>query len=146
MSQEEVEYILSSEYHGVLSSYSENGFPMSVPICYIYHNNAIYFHSANSGEKYDNIEKDLRVSFLVWRKKEAVTNPKLGKYESVLIYGNAIRMLPNEPEAKDALIKMSLHFDLPRKAHDEYIEAGTPHSVAYRIDIIHISGKSQIVF
>jgi len=146
LSEEEIKQVLSSGFFGVLSTQSQHGFPMSVPVCYIYHNDSIYFHTSNSGEKIDNITVNSQVSFLIYRQTDKKNNPLAGTYESVLIYGNAVLLHPSEEEARDALKAMAMHFSMPHKSTEPYIDAATGHFVASRIDTVHKSGKRQFVF
>lgn len=76
--------------NGVLSCLSDEDYPYSVPLSYVYFNDKIYFHSAKSGYKIDAITKNPNVSFLVTDEDTIVSEEYASYFHSVIVFGKAI--------------------------------------------------------
>lgn len=61
----EIERILSVARIGRLATMGSDGYPYITPVNFVYHNGAIYFHSAPTGQKLDNIKTNPNVCFEV---------------------------------------------------------------------------------
>lgn len=61
----EIDRILCSATVGRLATNGLDGYPYVTPVNYVYHEGNIYFHSARTGEKLDNIARDEKVCFEV---------------------------------------------------------------------------------
>ncbi len=55
--------ILKKATSGTLALLGDNDYPYAVPISYVYHDGHLYFHSALSGHKVDDIRKCSKASF-----------------------------------------------------------------------------------
>jgi len=65
LTDEESKNILSKMTSGVLALQGNNGYPYTVPISYIFHEDKLYFHSAISGHKIEAIRNCNKASFCV---------------------------------------------------------------------------------
>ncbi len=72
LSEEETIDILKSGEEGILATIGNDDYPYAVPLNYAYHENSIYFHSALSGHKIDNMDHNAKVSFCVVRDTRVV--------------------------------------------------------------------------
>ncbi len=95
-SHKKITEFLNEEHVGRISSIDENGFPQTIPMNFVFLNDAIYIHSHVKGEKLDNISRNNKVGFEVDRELEFLpsyfedpTNASLADtlYISVVIKG-----------------------------------------------------------
>jgi len=135
--------ILKSAEYGILSTVGANGYPYGIPLNYVYENNSIYFHSANTGAKLNNIKKiNNKVSFCVVPWEKAVAEKFTTEYESVIFFGKAFFV---EGKEKNRALEL-----LVEKFSPEYSEKGKnmidkefDDTTIIRIDIDHITGKES---
>ncbi|MDU1411886.1 MAG: pyridoxamine 5'-phosphate oxidase family protein [Clostridium sp.] len=134
--------ILKNNTYGILSTVSENGYPYGVPINYIYINNSIYFHCAIEGHKLVNIKNNDKVSFCVVGKTQTLPDKFSTKYESVIVFGRAIKA--SDEEKNTALLEILNKYssDYIEKGK-EYIKRASNVTNVIKINIEHISGKSN---
>lgn len=141
-SQEESIEILKKGEFGVLSTICENGYPCGIPLNYVYFNGRIYFHCAKEGQKLDNIKNNPKVSFCVACDVELLPEKFSTKYSSAVLFGTAEEV--NGEEKTEALLelikKYSARFIEQGK---EYIKKSSDTAKVYKINIEHITGKSQ---
>ena len=67
---EKIKEFLNEEHVGRISSIDENGFPQTIPMNFVFLNDAIYIHSHVKGEKLDNISRNNKVGFEADRELE----------------------------------------------------------------------------
>ncbi len=60
---EKIKEFLNEEHVGRISSIDKNGFPQTIPMNFVFLNDAIYIHSHVKGEKLDNISRNNKVGF-----------------------------------------------------------------------------------
>ncbi len=60
---EKIKEFLNEEHVGRISSIDENGFPQTIPMNFVFLNDAVYMHSHVKGEKLDNISRNNKVGF-----------------------------------------------------------------------------------
>lgn len=139
---EEIYEVLSKGEFGILSTISENGYPYSVPLSYIYYENAIYFHCANEGHKLENIKENSKVSFCVVTDTEVLPDKFSTKYKSVIAFGKASEVEEGFKETILAQIinKYSKGFLEEGK---KYIEKGKNSTKVIRIEINYVTGKAR---
>jgi len=65
-----IKEFLNEEHVGRISSIDENGFPQTIPMNFVFLNDAIYIHSHVKGEKLDNISRNNKVGFEADRELE----------------------------------------------------------------------------
>lgn len=138
---QEAKDILDNAEYGVMSTVSKDGQPYGVPLSYVYRNECIFFHSAVSGHKLENIVHNPKVSFCVVGKTKVMPEQFTTEYESAVAFGVASEVTGTE--RSDALLW------LLEKYCSEYIEEGkqyieqyTKSTEVYKIEIDQISGKA----
>lgn len=138
--EEQAVSLLQNCEYGVLSTVSREGYPYGVPLSYIYKDSALYFHSALTGHKLDNIANNAKVSFCVVGNTKTLPEKFSTSYESVVAYGQASEVTGKEKtEALLALItKYSPDYLEKGKA---YIENSGDTTTVMKITIEHITGK-----
>ncbi|WP_276354135.1 pyridoxamine 5'-phosphate oxidase family protein [Cohnella caldifontis] len=64
--REEIEAFLREKHDGVLTFRGSDGWPKAVPLNFVYHADAIYFHGSKAGEKMRGLADDPRAEFVVY--------------------------------------------------------------------------------
>ena len=63
--QEEIVKVLTRCTIGRMATIGADGYPYITPVNFVWHKEAVYFHSSTAGEKLENIRRDQRVCFEV---------------------------------------------------------------------------------
>lgn len=137
----EAQRILASGECGVLSTVGEDGQPYGVPLSYVYRNDAVYFHSALTGHKIDNLRYNPKVSLCVIGNTKVLPAEFSTEYECAMAFGVASEV--KGAEWHDALMW------LVEKYAPAFIEEGRKKiaqlakvTKVFKIEIKHISGKA----
>lgn len=141
---EECKSIIRNNKLGFLSTISEDNTPYVVPLNYFYDGENIYFHSATEGHKVDNIKKNPKVCFCVVGDHEIVLEKFTTKYESAIIYGNAV-VIEDFQEKVDILngfMKfLGREVDVTKHYKSEVIDNKT---LIVKINVDKITGKKKM--
>lgn len=138
-----VEEILLAGEEGVLATCGEDGYPYAVPLNYVYHNGAIYFHCALSGHKLDNILYNNKVSFCVVVDVELLPSKFSTRFRSVVAFGKAEEVFDAEKgEALLALVKRLSPNHIP--AGEKYIHNDKDKTRVIKINIEHATAKGRV--
>jgi hypothetical protein len=98
-SRQKIIDFLNQEHVGRISSIDKDGFPQTIPMNFVFLNDAVYMHSHTRGEKLENIKNNPKVGFEVDRELEFLpsyfTHPTDASqadtlYVSVVIKGTGI--------------------------------------------------------
>ena len=136
----EIISILESAGEGVLATIGEEGYPYAVPLNYVFHNNAIWFHCAMSGHKIDNLAFNPKVSFCVVTDARVIPDEFNTHFKSVVLFGTAHEASGAEKEeGLMALIRKFSPDHIP--AGETYIKKAGDKTRVYKITIDHCSGK-----
>jgi len=133
--------LLGNCKEGTLGTISENGYPYTVVVNYVFYNGKIYFHSAKEGHKIDNIIKNNKVSFSVFGNVEIVEAEFTTKYQSVTLFGKA-KILPGNSEILKELIK-KYSGNFVQKGN-KYVEESYATTILVEIEIEHLTGKESL--
>lgn len=135
---------------GVLALVGDNGYPYGVPLSYVYHDGAIYFHSAIAGHKIDAIQSEERCSFTVIEKDEVHPDKYTTYFRSVIVFGR-IHIIEDEEGKMSALRLLGERYNPghPTATDNEIGKHMSPenhlqHIVLLRLDIEHLTGKEAI--
>lgn len=139
---QESKNLLDNAAYGVLSTVSKDGQPYGVPLSYVYKNGCIYFHSAISGHKLENIEHNAKVSFCVVGNTKVLPDKFGTEYESAVVFGIVSEAAGTERH--DALRW------LLEKYCSDFVEEGKQYiaqhdtiTKVFKIEINQISGKAR---
>ncbi|MBN2604601.1 MAG: pyridoxamine 5'-phosphate oxidase family protein [Bacilli bacterium] len=141
MEQAKAVDILTNSEMGVLGTISDNGYPYTVPVNYVYINHKIYFHSAFTGHKISNIQQNNKVSFTVVSSSHIVEEEFTTKYESVIVFGRAKIIDPNQDILFALIEKYSPHF---LDSGKQYVKKEFSTASIVEIEIDYMSGKERI--
>lgn len=142
LAEPEIVSTLEETMYGVLGTMGDNGYPCTVPLNYVFMNNKLYFHSATTGEKIDNLLRDPKVSFCVTTDVELLPEQFDTNYKSVVVFGRAAEVFEMEKEAVliSFIEKYSKAF--MEKGH-QYVKSSQQSTRVFGIAIDHVSGKFQ---
>lgn len=133
--------LVAGEY-GILSTVGDDGLPYALPLNYVVHDRAIYFHCATAGRKLENIAANPAVSFCVVGRTQVLPRQFATEYESVIATGTA-RLVAGD-EKREALIRILEKYSPEFMAEGlKYIAGKIAVVVVVRIDIEQISGKAR---
>lgn len=134
-----IKLLIKCEY-GILSTIDNDGQPYGVPLNYVYKDNHIYFHSALTGHKIENIKNNPKVSFCVVGYIKVLPSKFGTEYVSVVVFGIATEA--QGLERHNALLwlleKYSPEFIEEGKS---YIEKHDKVTKVIKISIERLSGK-----
>jgi uncharacterized protein len=139
--------LLQTSHVGRLGTIGKGGYPMVKPLNFSYYEGKIYFHSAQEGEKIDDIKRDNRICFEVDQPialvKSRGTPCKAGYlYQSVIVKGRA-HIVADSAERLAALSQLMEKYQ-PEGGYGEFSEEKRSITAIVRIDIEEITGKEDL--
>lgn len=143
LSEEECLCLLEAGRTAVLALHTDTGWPYAVPVNYVFHEGAIFFHGAKTGLKADALRNDERVSLCVIVQDELRSEELTTCFRSVIIFGRA-RILEQDDEIRDAAMALGLRFCPDGEKVEEEIRREWPALCCVKITIDHMSGKEAI--
>lgn len=136
--------ILARTTSGTLAVLGDGGYPYAVPLSHVYHDGALYFHSAKAGHKLDAIRKDDKVSFCVVEQDLVVPEEYTTYFRSVVAFGRA-RIVEEREEKRRLLEYLAERFcpgETERRAAE--VANGLDRLVMIVMTIEHLTGKEAI--
>lgn len=138
---DEIEQILKESSYCTLAINGDDGYPFSVPVNYVYHDNCLYFHGSIIGYKADCLKKNPKVSFSIVYKDTVDPINRSTRYQSVIGFGQA-RLLEGEEKIQEALTFGYRFCKGYEEGVREEVYDTVPYNV-YEIRIEHITGKES---
>jgi nitroimidazol reductase NimA-like FMN-containing flavoprotein (pyridoxamine 5'-phosphate oxidase superfamily) len=139
--------LLNTSHVGRLGTITGDGYPMVKPLNFVYCDGMIYFHTAQEGEKIDDIKRDNRVCFevdlplaLVKSKGSPCRAEYL--YRSVIVKGRAL-IVEDTVERMDALKRLMEKYQ-PEGGYRDFPEEKLRITGVVRIDIEEVTGKEDL--
>lgn len=131
---------LEEASYGVLSTLCDDGQPYGVPLSFVLSGNALYFCSAEEGQKLSNITRCDRACFTAVA--EAAVHPRqlTASYRSAVVFGS-IRIVSEESERRRALQLLCEKYAFEKVSLEASMTASLEHTVILRLDVEYISGK-----
>jgi nitroimidazol reductase NimA-like FMN-containing flavoprotein (pyridoxamine 5'-phosphate oxidase superfamily) len=153
--REKIETFLLRVRTGVIGMVSDD-FPYAVPVNFVWHDGAVYFHGMGSGKKEDILIKDSRVCFTVYEEYGTVTDPVPchadTSYMSVMLFGEAKKITDSEAAAAvlQKLIKKFMpefyNHPLNGKMIEKYRSSLDGNAVSvYRMTVHEMTAKENSV-
>ena len=96
--RKDIDQFINEQTTGILSLVDHLGLPYSVPMNYFYVDKRIILHCALEGKKYDLLEKNSNVHFVIYKEYSFIPNSFCGQksfcsssqfFKSIMINGNA---------------------------------------------------------
>lgn len=140
--QEEAIEILEKGEYGVLSTISTDNTAYGVPMSFALKDGAIYFHSALTGHKIDNITANNSACFNVVDSIKLMPEKFSTQYRSVTVHGK-IRIVEDREEKLKG-IRAILQKLSPQhlEAGEKYIDSAFEKMHVLRLDVERITGKA----
>ncbi len=141
MSEARCVALLEQGTSGVLALLGDEGYPYALPISYVYHDHALYFHGAKSGHKMDAVRRCSKASFCVVGQDRVIPEKYTTAYLSVIVFGQ-IRVLQGD-EARTVMEKLMLKYypgDSESNREQEILQSWAATSV-FALSIEHMTGK-----
>ncbi len=144
LTHEEMTEVLRSCHTGILGVVGDDGYPYTVPLNFVLHDDKLFFHCAREGHKTDAIMQNNKVSFCVVDKDRVVPQALATNYRSVIVFGRA-RILTDDSERRAALDAILQKYapDHPKEGQAE-IERELHLVCVVAIDIEHMTGKAAL--
>ncbi len=146
MERNEIEKLLNEATAGRLGL-SRDGVPYVVPLCFVYHGDTIYLHSAGRGRKIDSLRANRRACFQVDRVGELVKSEQPCRfnlaYRSVLAEGE-ISTVENEAEKLAALKLLTAKYGGAGVA-DLLTAADVRPVTVLKLTVANLSGKANLL-
>ncbi len=140
LTAQDVEAVLDRCQHGVLACAGDDGYPLAVPLNYVYTAGRIYFHTARAGHKMDAIAADPKVSFAVIDQDMIVSSEYTSYYRSVIAFGRA--RIADGGERLAAFRALNDKYCTDRPPEERQAEVDRCERAAIvAIDIDHVTGK-----
>lgn len=130
--------LLSRGQEGVLGTIGENGYPYTVVVNYVYLNDKIYFHSAKTGQKIDNINFNNKISFSVYDNVKVIGEELTTHYQSLVVFGKA-KVIETSRDILLALVNKYANLDQEKVI--KMIDKELNITALVEIEIDHITGK-----
>lgn len=145
LTKEECEAILQRNTAGVLAVLGDGGYPYAVPLSYVYHQGAVYFHCATSGHKMDALESCPKASFCVVDQDQVVPEKYTTYFRSVIVFGQ-VQVLADMEELSVALMALGKKY-APAEAEEHLlaeIEGSRSRIAVVKLSVDHITGKEAM--
>jgi len=154
--QTKIDSFLSKTRIGILGL-SDTPYPYAVPVNFIWHNGAIYFHGMGSGKKVKLLEKESGVCFTVFQEYGTAVDPMPchadTAYTSVMIFGDVRKITDSQEGAEILNILVNKYMPdyygekpLNAKLIKTYRSALDKNAVAiYCIQPVHLTAKENVV-
>ena len=141
MTEEDARKQLEKADHGTLALVGDNGYPITIPINFVYKDNKILFHGANAGQKFELIQKAPKASFCVITKDDIRPEFITSLYESAIAFGT-VREIKDDEAKMDCLVSV-LEKYMPQvmEAGKKYIQDSWDAVACFALEIEHITGK-----
>ena len=139
----EAEVILEGAPWGTLALTLDSGYPYSVPVSHIYHEDCIYFHSAAAGQKYEALRGGGKVCFSAVGEQTRVLPCEFTvAYASAIAFGQ-ISLVEDEDEVIRLLELITQKYDptATPKSTAAYTKAHLARCCVFKITIEHLTGK-----
>ena len=151
--QDKIEELLTTTRIGIVGM-SDNDSPYIVPVNFVWHKGAIYFHGMGSGRKDDILSQKPKVTFIVYHEYGTVTDPVPCKadtsYISVMIFGKTQKIVDFKDAAEvlqKILDKYTPNFyagKLPASMIEKYRSSHDNKRVAvYKIEVEELTAKEN---
>lgn len=132
---------------GRLGTIGNDDYPVIKPLNFVYHEGKIYFHSAQEGEKIEDIRRDNRVCFevdlpIAYVKSLSIPCKADYLYRSVIVKGKAC-IVTDVDERLSALRRLMEKYQ-PEGGYGEFPEEKLQLTAIVRIDIEAMTGKEDL--
>jgi uncharacterized protein len=139
--------ILTKCHVGRLGTIGGDGYPMIKPLNFVHYKGKIFFHSAQEGEKIEDIRRDSRVCFeadlpIAYVKSLSIPCKADYLYRSVIVKGKAC--IVTDKDERISVLKKLMDKYQPDGGHSEFPEEKLQLTAIIRIDVEEMTGKEDL--
>jgi len=139
--------LLSQAHVGRLGTIGSDGYPRIKPLNYVFHEDKIYFHSAQEGEKIEDLTRDSRVCFEVdlplgYVRSEGSPCKAAYLYRSAILKGRA--RVVTDPTEKLAALGLLMRKYQPEGGYGDFPKDKLRLTAVVRIDVEEMTGKEDL--
>lgn len=138
MNEKDTLELLINGQEGILGTIGADGYPYTIALNYVFYNDKIYFHSAKTGHKIDNINFCDKVSFTVYDDVKVLGEELNTLYKSLTLFGKA-KVVETTEEVLWELIKK--YAKLPEEKAKQMRAKEIDITALVEIEIEHLTGK-----
>ena len=144
LTQERAEEILRRNTAGTLALLGDEGYPYAVPLCYVYHEGKLYFHSASSGHKIDAVRGYDKASFCVIDQDEVVPEKYTTYFRSAIAFGK-IRIIQDKEPMRSIAARLAMKYSPQfQQGIPGEIDAFIDRMAVMELEIEHLTAKEAI--
>ncbi len=141
MSPEDTERQLNEALAGTLALQADNGYPLTIPIGFVYKDGKILFHGANEGQKYELIQKEPKASFCVITKNDIRPELITSLYESAVVFGTVREIRDDEGRRECMIAILEKYMPEVMEAGIKYMNDSWDSFSCFALEIEHMTGK-----
>ena len=141
MSEQEAIDVLCKAKFGTLACIDKNGYPYSVPLNFAFKDNTIYFHSATTGVKLENIRNNEKVCFSAVSYEQVLAEKFDTEYDSVIAFGEAMFVSDEQEKRRALMLLIEKYSPEYCQQGSKYIEKSADLTVVVKIEVRHMTGK-----
>ncbi|MDR2798982.1 MAG: pyridoxamine 5'-phosphate oxidase family protein [Treponema sp.] len=143
MPRDFAEAVIDRCVYGVLATVNEDGTPYCIPLSIVREGEWLYFHSAQEGQKIDNLQARNRVCLCCVGETRVPEGRFTMEYTSAVVFGRA-ELVQGDDEKVHALRLLCLRYTPQAMADfDKAIARQLARTGVWKIHIDEISGKQN---
>ena len=135
--------LLATGEYGFLALCSPEGYGYGIPLHYAAVGNSIYFHCAPEGHKLDAVRANSGVSFCVVGPTQVFPEAFTTRYASVHVFGRVAVVEEDNERFRALRLLVEKYSPEFTGVAEKYINGSSPRTTVLRLDIEHLSGKTN---
>ena len=139
----EIHSIIETATYGVLALSGDNEFLYSVPLSYVFKDDAVYFHGAPKGYKFECIRHTDKTSFAIVGQSQVVPALRANNFKSVIIWGR-LKSVTDREEKLLALRALADKYSPGIEDNEEEIMNALDYVFIAKLCIESVTGKEAI--
>ncbi|MDD4199959.1 MAG: pyridoxamine 5'-phosphate oxidase family protein [Eubacteriales bacterium] len=141
VSDAEAGKMLEEALHGTLAIQTKEGYPITIPINFVYKDNKILFHGAKAGQKYELIQEEPMGSFCVIAEDDIRPEFITSLYASTIAFGT-IKEVKDDDARMDCLMSiLEKYVPTVMEKGKQYIKDSWDSVACFELDIEYMTGK-----
>ncbi len=134
--------LLENGFFGVLSTVGADGYPYGIPLNYVFHEGAVFFHSAGEGKKLRNLAFSAKACFTVVPSASPWPETWSTRYQSIVLFGH-VQQVP--PEQALGVLRLLVEKYASGTESDHLLEEELTKSPTkvFQFVVHHASGKQN---
>ena len=127
----------------VLATVGADGAPCCVPVTIVRDGDVIYFHTAQAGEKIENLNRDGRVCLTAVGDTRVATDQFTTEFESAVVHGRVVEVTEERAKIEALRLLCQRHVPTNMDRFDEAIAQSLHRTGVWAIRIEALTGKRK---